>query len=115
MRPRMMMMITTILTLAAGAASGADPVVGAWKTQGGETAIIAHCGSGYCITAKTGKYAGQQLGSFSATANAYTGRLTDPQNKASYSGKLTLSGNNLMLRGCATTVLCKTQTWTRLN
>jgi uncharacterized protein (DUF2147 family) len=108
-------MMTTILTLAAATASGADPVAGTWKTQGGETAIIARCGSGYCITAKTGKYAGQQLGTFSATADAYAGRLTDPQNKASYSGKLTLSGNSLVLRGCATPVLCKTQTWTRLN
>nr|WP_244541508.1 DUF2147 domain-containing protein [Rhizobium tibeticum] len=26
-----------------------------------------------------------------------------------------MSGNSLKLRGCATRVLCKTQTWTRLN
>lgn len=106
---------TIILTLLAGVASAADPLAGSWKTESGETAMIARCGSAYCITAKSGKFVGQELGSFSGTADVYTGRLTDPQSKATYSGKLTLSGNNLRLRGCATSVLCKTQTWTRIN
>lgn len=107
--------VAIILTLGAGAVSATEPVAGAWKTENGETAVIAHCGPNYCISAKTGKYAGQQLGSFAATAGAYSGRLKDPQNNATYSGRLTVSGDKLQLRGCATSVLCKTQTWTRLN
>lgn len=67
--------------------------MGEWKTQAGETAVIAACGSAYCITAKTGEYAGQQLGSVKATGNEYAGKLTDPRNKAAYSGKLTVSGD----------------------
>lgn len=104
-----------ILTMLSGVANAADTIAGAWKTENGETALIARCGADYCITAKTGKYAGQQLGSFTATSDTYVGRLTDPQTRATYSGKLTLSGTSLKLRGCANTVLCKTQTWTRLN
>jgi hypothetical protein len=37
------------------------------------------------------------------------------EDKTTYSGRLIVSGNSLKLRGCATRVLCKTQTWTRLN
>ena len=98
-----------------GAANAADTVAGTWKTESGETAMIARCGADYCITARTGKYAGQQLGTFTASSDSYTGRLTDPQTRATYSGKLTVSGTSLKLRGCATAVLCKTQTWTRQN
>ena len=108
-------MLATALILFAGAASCADLVVGAWKTETGETASISRCGSDYCITAKTGKFAGQPLGSFSGTTDVYTGKLTDPANKATYSGKLIISGDSLKLRGCATSVLCRTQTWTRLE
>lgn len=98
-----------------GVANCAETLAGAWKTESGETAIIAPCGDNYCITAKSGRYAGQPLGIFSGTGEAFTGRLTDPGNRATYSGKATVSGNSLILRGCATAVLCKSQTWKRLN
>lgn len=107
--------IVVALTLASSVALGADPVVGTWKTQSGETSVIDRCGSQYCIVAKSGEFAGQKIGSFTAAADVYTGRITDPRNKATYSGKLTVSGNSLKLRGCATNVLCKTETWTRVN
>ena len=97
----------------ASAAIAADPVVGTWKTDNGELADIAPCGPSFCITAKTGDYAGQKLGSFKAGPDAFTGRITDPRNKATYSGKLPVDGDRLKLRGCATPVLCKTQSWTR--
>ncbi|MFA1675569.1 DUF2147 domain-containing protein [Rhizobium mongolense] len=105
----------TIFILIASVASGADRVVGTWKTENGETSVIDHCGANYCIVAKSGRYAGQQIGFFSGRADTYTGRLTDPRTKTTYSGRLTVSGNSLKLRGCATSVLCKTQIWTRLN
>lgn len=99
----------------AGSAMAADAVVGTWKTENGELSVIEPCGGSYCITAKTGQYAGQKIGSFKAADDAYTGRITDPRNKATYSGKLTVAGESLKLRGCATPVLCKTQTWTRAD
>jgi uncharacterized protein (DUF2147 family) len=105
----------TIFILVASVASGADTVVGTWKTETGETSVIDHCGANFCIVAKSGRYAGQQIGFFSGRADTYTGRLTDPRTKTTYSGRLTVSGNSLKLRGCATSVLCRTQIWTRLN
>ncbi|WP_307236276.1 DUF2147 domain-containing protein [Pararhizobium capsulatum] len=108
-------MIASVFVLISSAAIGADPVVGTWKTQTGEISVIDRCGSQYCIVAKSGQYAGQKLGLFQADGDSYKGRITDPRNKATYSGKLTVSGDNLKLQGCATNVLCKTQTWTRAS
>lgn len=108
-------MIAAAFTLISSAALGADEVVGTWKTQSGEISIIERCGVSYCIVAKSGQYAGRKIGSFKGTAGNYTGRITDPRNKATYSGKLTVDGDILKLRGCATSVLCKTQTWLRMN
>ncbi|MBY2919719.1 DUF2147 domain-containing protein [Rhizobium leguminosarum] len=107
--------ITALITLISCVAIGADPVVGTWTTQNGEISVIDRCGSTYCIVAKSGQYAGQKIGSFTATADGYTGRITDPRNKATYSGKLKVYGDSLKLQGCATNVLCKTQTWTRAS
>ena len=108
-------MIAAGLSVAASVALGADTIVGIWKTQTGEISLIKHCGSTYCIVANSGKYAGQKIGSFQGTGGSYIGRITDPRNKATYSGKLTVDGDTLKLRGCATSVLCKTQIWTRPN
>ena len=107
--------ITVVLSHIASVAIAADPVIGTWKTANGELSVIDRCGADYCIVAKSGQYAGQKIGFFKGTAGQYTGRITDPRNKATYSGKLTISGDSLKLRGCATSVLCKTQTWTRLS
>lgn len=108
-------LIAVAFTLIAGVVFGADAVVGTWKTQEGEISVIDRCGSDYCIVAKSGQYAGQKIGTFAASAGTYNGQITDPRNKAIYSGKLTVSGDSLKLRGCATNVLCKTQTWTRIG
>ncbi|MFP5077918.1 DUF2147 domain-containing protein [Rhizobium sp. YIM 134829] len=99
----------------AGSAAAADAVVGTWKTENGELSVIEPCKSGFCIVAKTGQYAGQKIGSVTSQGDVYAGRITDPRNKATYSGKLTVAGDSLKLRGCATPVLCKTQTWTRAD
>ena len=44
--------------LFAGAAL-ADPIEGNWKTKDGDTAAIGACGGSFCITLKTGEYAGK--------------------------------------------------------
>ncbi|MGM4986027.1 MULTISPECIES: DUF2147 domain-containing protein [Rhizobium] len=102
------------LLLVAGATSAADALVGNWKTENGEASSITPCGSGYCITIKTGKYAGRKIGTFSEKDDSYRGQLTDPETNKIYSGTLKITGRSLRMQGCVMNVLCKSQTWTRL-
>jgi uncharacterized protein (DUF2147 family) len=114
-----MMVRKTALILAAVAglacsASAAEPIEGNWKTASGETAAIAKCGSAYCVTLKTGKHAGKQIGKMSGTGGDYKGEITDPEAAKTYSGSGSVSGNALKMKGCVMSVFCKTQTWSRL-
>ncbi|WP_275789941.1 DUF2147 domain-containing protein [Pararhizobium gei] len=104
----------TTSVLMATAALSAEPIVGNWKTASGETAAIASCGGGYCITLKTGKFAGKRIGSMSGNGDSYSGEITDPANDKTYSGSASIAGNSLKMKGCVLKVLCKSQTWTRL-
>lgn len=98
----------------AGAAS-ADPILGNWKTEKGTTAAIANCGGSFCITLKDGAHAGKQIGTFNASGGGnYAGKVTDPENDKTYSGKASLSGNTLKLGGCVLGVLCRNENWQRL-
>lgn len=108
-------LLTTFLILAAaGAAYAAEPIEGSWKTKSGETAAIAKCGGAYCVTLKTGKFAGKRIGKMSGSGADYEGEITDPENDKTYSGYATISGASMKLKGCVMGVLCKSQTWTKL-
>ena len=85
--------------------------VGADLDEGG---VIGPCGGAFCVTLKTGKHAGKQIGKLSGKGNSYSGEITDPANDKTYSGSGTVSGNSLSMKGCVLKVLCKSQTWTRL-
>jgi uncharacterized protein (DUF2147 family) len=98
----------------AGQAQAAEPIEGNWKTASGETAQIAKCGGAFCVTLKTGKHAGKQIGSLSGKAGEYAGEITDPANDKTYSGSGSVSGDSLKMKGCVMKILCKTQTWSRL-
>lgn len=102
------------LALSAGLAQAEEPIVGNWKTMSGDTAVIGPCGGSYCITLKTGKYAGKKIGTLAGTGGTYDGDITDPAADKTYSGSGTISGNSLRMKGCVLKVLCKSQTWTRL-
>jgi uncharacterized protein (DUF2147 family) len=102
------------LTMATGVAYSAEPILGNWKTEAGTTAAIGPCGSGYCIVLKTGKHAGQQIGTFSGKGGSYSGKITDPDAKKTYDGVMTVSGNSVTMKGCVMKVFCQSQTWTRL-
>ncbi|CDM58833.1 MULTISPECIES: DUF2147 domain-containing protein [Rhizobium] len=91
-----------------------DPIVGNWRTELGDTAEIASCGSGYCITLKSGKHAGKQIGTFGGRDGSYEGKITDPGANKTYNGSVTVSGNALKLKGCVLKVVCEAQTWPRL-
>ena len=108
------LMLAVAATLIAGASFAAEPIEGSWKTASGETAVIGACGGAYCVTLKTGKHAGKQIGKLSGSNGSYTGQITDPANDKTYSGSGTVSGNSLQMKGCVLKVLCKSQTWTRI-
>ncbi|BCH60186.1 DUF2147 domain-containing protein [Agrobacterium vitis] len=103
-----------LLALSLTSVSAAEPIEGKWKTASGETAEIASCGTAFCITLKTGKHAGKQIGKLSGAGASYTGEVTDPDNDKTYSGSANVQGKSLNLKGCVLAVLCKSQTWTRL-
>ena len=94
----------------------ADPIEGNWKTKDGDTAAIGGCGGGFCITLKTGEFAGKSIGKMTATGGgSYEGSITKPSNGKTYSGSATLSGNSLKMRGCVFGgLICESQTWSRL-
>jgi uncharacterized protein (DUF2147 family) len=80
------------------------------------TAAIAGCASAFCITLKTGEYAGKSIGKMSPTGDGgYEGSITKPSNGKTYSGSATLSGNSLKLKGCVFGgLICESQNWSRL-
>jgi uncharacterized protein (DUF2147 family) len=106
--------LAATLMLLAVQAGAAEPIEGNWKMANGDTAQIAKCGSGFCVTLRTGKYAGRQIGSLSIVNGAYTGKITDPESDKTYSGSGSVAGHSLKMQGCVIKILCKSQTWTRL-
>ena len=111
---KLMMTIAAALLMSGNIAFAAEAIEGNWKTASGETAVIGSCGGAFCVTLKTGKHAGKQIGKLSGKGNSYSGEITDPANDKTYSGSGTVSGNSLSMKGCVLKVLCKSQTWTRL-
>ncbi len=105
--------IALALPLISSAAMAADPVVGTWKTQTGEISVIERCGSQYCIVAQVGPVCRPKVGIVSSGRKRLQRSNYRPSKQSDYNGKLTVSGDSLKLQGCATSVLCKTQTWTR--
>jgi uncharacterized protein (DUF2147 family) len=102
------------IAMIAGIAHAEEPIVGNWKTAAGDTAVIASCGGSYCVTLKTGKYAGRKIGTLAGAGGSYAGEITDPAAEKTYSGAGKVSGNSLRMQGCVMKILCKSQTWTRL-
>ncbi len=110
---RILMLAGSILLVAASG-QAAEPIEGNWKTASGETATIGKCGGAYCVTLKTGKHAGKQIGRLSGKDGQYSGEITDPAEDKTYSGSGAVSGNALKMKGCVLKILCKSQTWTRI-
>jgi uncharacterized protein (DUF2147 family) len=111
---RRLMLAAALALTAASAAHAAEPIEGNWKTASGETAVIGKCGTAYCVTLKTGKHSGKQIGKLSGKDGEYSGEITDPADDKTYSGSGSVSGNSLKMKGCVLAILCKSQTWTRL-
>jgi uncharacterized protein (DUF2147 family) len=106
--------IAAALALSAVTAQAAEPIQGNWKTASGATAEIAPCGGSFCVTLKSGKHSGKQIGKLAGSGDSYKGEITDPETDKTYSGSGSVSGNSLQMKGCVMAVLCRSQTWTRL-
>lgn len=106
--------VLAALTMASTASFAAEPIVGKWKTESGETAAIGPCGASFCITLKSGQYAGKRIGRLKGAGAAYSGTITDPSDGKKYSGSAKVGGSSMKLRGCALKIFCKTQKWLKL-
>src|SRR5215211_5365984 len=141
---RYFVMGAVLALTASGAALAADPN-GTWLTQTGTSRIkVADCGGALCGTIvwlkepndpDTGKpktdknnsdaskrsrpLIGVQivLGMKPAGPDKWTGQVYNAEDGKTYSGNLTFSGGgSLQLQGCALGgLLCKGQTWTKVN
>jgi uncharacterized protein (DUF2147 family) len=107
-------MMAGAMVFCATMAVAAEPIEGKWKTESGETADISDCGKNYCISLKTGKHAGKQIGKLAGENNDYTGDVTDPETNKTYSGSAKINGDLLKLKGCVLSIFCKSQTWRRM-
>ena len=121
---------TTAAILVAGAAM-ADPIEGTWQTQADDGAFamvrIQPCGNAFCGTIiRTFKGSteyespnkGKQIvrSMVPQGGGKYEGQVWRPANDKIYNGKATVSGSQMSLAGCvAGGLICKSQTWTKLQ
>ena len=94
-------------------AAAAEPIVGTWRLENGETVTYSACGSAFCSTVDTGRYKGKSVGRLSGTGGRYTGSVTDPSTDKNYEGRAEADAKTLKLTGCVAKVFCRTQTWSR--
>jgi uncharacterized protein (DUF2147 family) len=142
---RHLLAATALLMLAGSQSAFAADPTGVWLTQTGTSRIrVADCGGALCGTivwlqepndadtkkAKTDKnnsdaakrsrpLIGVQivLGMKPAGDGKWTGQVYNAEDGKTYSGNLTFpGGNSLQLQGCALGgLVCKSQTWTKVN
>ena len=123
--------LAAAFALTAGAALAADPIEGVWQTQPDEGSValvqIAPCGGAFCGTIVR-TFKGQQeypspnigkqivIGMTPSGGGAYAGKVLRPADNKVYNGKAQVSGSAMKLSGCvAGGLICKSQTWTRLQ
>ena len=125
-------LLAAIFALASALPASADPVHGMWKTEV-DDGSFAHIELASCSGGKTcgwirrtfdstGEYQSENLGKVmvinmeNVGDGNYKGNVWRPSNDKTYIGKMALSGNSLVLKGCvAGGLLCTGQTWTRLQ
>jgi len=115
----------------AGGAALADPIEGVWQTQPDEGkyahVTITPCGAAFCgVISRTfdanGEFPGENVGRqivIDMVPNgdgSYEGKVWRPSNNKIYIGKAAVSGGTMQLKGCvAGGLLCKTQSWTKVE
>lgn len=92
----------------------AEPVLGLWRAENGETVSVRACPGGFCGRIESGRHKGASIGRVSAPGPEYKGRISDPESGKTYVGAMLVEGDRLHLKGCLMDVFCKTvQTWRR--
>ncbi|MBB4004262.1 MAG: DUF2147 domain-containing protein [Aurantimonas endophytica] len=91
----------------------AEPIVGKWRAPGGGIVEVSACGNAFCAEVISGQHAGKSAGQMSSNGSGYEGTVTDPRDDRTYQGTAVIEGNQLKLTGCALSIFCKTQVWTR--
>lgn len=102
-----------ILAIGASAAF-ADPIEGTWKRPSTGTLIkYAATGGQYCATVLSGDHIGKSIGCMKGTNGTYKGTVIDLDANKTYSGKASVTGNAMALKGCVGGLFCKGETWQR--
>lgn len=127
----MLKRLTTLMILAASSAS-ADPIEGIWKTQPGDEGNFGHVQIAMCedlicgtlIRAFDGE--GEEIDSDNIGKNLVWamkiqgngryrgGKIWAPDRDKTYKSKMLLDGDVLSVSGCVL-VICRDQTWTRVE
>ena len=126
-----MFSIALVAAVLTGPAS-ADPVLGTYQTQPGDTGSFAHvelyqCDANICgVIRKAFDGAGKQIksdtvgkrmiwGMQSKGGGKYgKGKIWAPDRDKTYSSKMELAGSTLKVSGCVLGI-CRGQTWKRVN
>ena len=110
----------------------ADPALGVWQTEVDDGAFahvtISNCGNAVCGTiSRTFQNGGTEYNSENKGrqividmvpqgGGKYEGQVWRPSNNKIYVGKMEVSGNSLILKGCvAGGLLCASQGWARIQ
>jgi uncharacterized protein (DUF2147 family) len=125
--------ILFVAALSTGQANAAQPVEGLWRNPIGSAIIrVAPCGNLLCGTvvwasargeAEVAKHTSHVVGTIVLTgvkrtaSNRWTGHLYIPDDNIHVSARLELeSSRDLKLTGCGLIgLICRTQTWTRVD
>ncbi len=107
-------LVLAAVLVATPLAAAAQPILGDWRTEDGETISIRRCGKAFCSTVATGAYRGRSVGTVGGPGPVYRGKIIDPRDGKSWTGSMTVKARRLAVEGCLMEVFCKTvQTWTR--
>ena len=123
---------TAIALIALAAPALADPSEGVWQTEVDDGAFayvtIAPCAGAYCgVISRTFRNGGEEYQSenigrqividmVAAGDGTYKGQAWRPSNDKIYIGKMSVSGDALVLKGCfAGGLICVGQDWVRVQ
>ena len=123
---------TAAALIALASPAFADPAEGTWQTEPDDGAFayitMAPCGAAICgeisRTFKDGgtEYQSENIGRqivinmVPAGDGSYAGQVWRPSNNKTYTGKMSVSGSALTLKGCvAGGLLCSSQNWVRVQ
>jgi uncharacterized protein (DUF2147 family) len=135
MKPVLLSFVAALALAAPVLAQGQDPS-GTYLSESGDTRVrIARCGGAYCGTIvavrgetkdvnnpdaglrSRGLVGVQMISNIRPSGDGFEGSLYNYKDGRTYSGRMNFSGGNAMqLSGCVLGgLICRTQTWTRVN